>query len=33
MDYTYENTEEYNTDKEHKILILFEDVIADILSN
>ena len=29
----YENIEEYNSNKEHKILIVFDDMIADILSN
>ena len=29
----YENIEEYNLDKKRKILILFDDQIADILSN
>ena len=29
----YENIEEYNPDKKRKILILFDDQIADILSN
>ena len=29
----YGNIEEYNPDKEHKILILFPDMIADMISN
>ena len=29
----YENFEEYNPNKELKILIIFDDMIADILSN
>ena len=29
----YENIEEYNSNKEHKILIVFNDMIADILSS
>ena len=29
----YKNTDEYNSDKEHKILILFDDMIADIINN
>ena len=33
MDYVYKNINEYNPKKKRKILIVFEDVIADILSN
>ena len=33
MDDIYENIEEYNPDKEHQILIAFDDLIADMLSN
>ena len=33
MDNTYENIEEYNPNKRRKILIVFDDVIADMLSN
>ena len=33
MDDTYENIEEYNPNKKHKILIVFDDIIADMLSN
>ena len=33
MDYIYEKTEEYNPNKEHKILIVFDDKIVNILSN
>ena len=29
----YKNTDEYNIDKEHKILIVFYDMIADIIKN
>ena len=29
----YENIEEYNLNREHKILIVFDDMIADMLSN
>ena len=29
----YYNIEKYNPDKKHKILIVFDDIIADILSN
>ena len=28
----YKNTDEYNSDKENKILIVFDDVIADMIS-
>ena len=33
MDNTYENIEEYNPNKRRKILIVFDDMIADMLSN
>ena len=33
MDDIYKNIEEYNPNKKRKILIVFDDVIADILSN
>ena len=33
MDDIYENIEEYNPYKEQKTLIVFDDMIADILSN
>ena len=33
MDDIYKNIEEYNPNKERKILIVFDDMIADILSN
>ena len=33
MNDTYENTEECNPNKEHKILILFDDTIVAMLSN
>ena len=33
MDHTYKNIEEYNPNKKRKILIVFDDVIADMLSN
>ena len=33
MDDIYENIEEYNPDNEQKILIVFVDMIADMLSN
>ena len=32
-DDTYKNIEQYNPNKKRKILIVFDDVIADILSN
>ena len=31
MDYIYKNIEEYNPNKKRKILIAFDDIIADIL--
>ena len=33
MHYVYGNTDEYNIDKERKILIVFNDVIADMIEN
>ena len=33
MDDIYKNIEEYNPNKKQKILIAFDDMIADILSN
>ena len=33
MDNIYKNFEEYNPNKKRKILIVFNDMIADILSN
>ena len=33
MDDIYESIEEYNSGKERKILIVFNDLIADMLSN
>ena len=33
MQYVYKNIDEYNTDKERKILIVFDDMIADAISN
>ena len=33
MDNTYKNIGEYNPNKKRKILIVFDDMIADILSN
>ena len=33
MDNIYENSEEYNPMKKHKILIVFDNIIADMLSN
>ena len=33
MDNIYENMEEYNSNKKRKILIVFDDVIIDMLSN
>ena len=32
MDDVYQNIEEYNPNKKRKILIVFDDMIADILS-
>ena len=33
MDDIYEDIEQYNTDKKHKILIIFDNMIADLLIN
>ena len=33
MDDFYKNIEKYNPNKKHKILIVFDDMIADILNN
>ena len=33
MDDIYKNIEEYNPNKEHKILIAFDDMITGMLSN
>ena len=33
MDDIYKNIEEYNPNKKHKILIVFNDMIADMLKN
>ena len=33
MDHIYKNIEEYNPNKKCKILIAFDDMIADMLSN
>ena len=33
MDNIYKNIEEYNPNKKHKILIVFHDMIADMLTN
>ena len=33
MDDTYKNIKEYNPNKKTKILIVFNDMIADIISN
>ena len=33
MDAIYENIEEYNPNKEHKILVVCDDIIADMFSN
>ena len=33
MDNVYEDINDYNTNKERKILIVFDDMIADIMSN
>ena len=33
MDDIYENINEYNPSKERKILIVFDDMISDMLSN
>ena len=33
MDNIYKNIEEYNSNKKHRVLIAFDDMIADMLSN
>ena len=33
MQYVYKNIDEYSVDKEHKILIVFDDMIADMINN
>ena len=33
MDDVYNNTDDYNTNRNRKILIVFDDVIADIITN
>ena len=33
MDYSYENIEEYNPNKQLKIWIIFDDMISDMFSN
>ena len=33
MDVVYENIEEYNLNKEHVILIVSDNIVADMLSN
>ena len=33
MEYIYDNIKEYSLNKKRKILILYDDIIADILSN
>ena len=33
MQDVYKNIEEYNPDKKHKVLIVFDDMIADMISN
>ena len=33
MDNIYKNIEEYNPNQKHKILIVFDDMVADIISN
>ena len=33
MDDIYKNTEEHNPNKKRKILVIFDDIIADMLSN
>ena len=33
MDDIYKNIEEYNPNKKHKILIVFDDMIANMISN
>ena len=33
MDYVYENIDEYNPNRQRRILIVFDDMIADIMAN
>ena len=33
MQDVYKNIDEYNIDKEHKLLIVFDDMIADMINN
>ena len=33
MDNIYKNIEEYNPNQKHKILIVFDDMVADMISN
>ena len=33
MQDVYKNIDEYNVDKEHKMLIVFDDMIADMINN
>ena len=33
MDYVYENIDDYNPNRKRRILIVFDDIIADIISN
>ena len=33
MQYVYKNIEEYNIGKKHKVLIVFDDMIADMINN
>ena len=33
MDNIYKNIEEYNPNQKHKILIIFDDMVADMISN
>ena len=33
MDNTYKNNEEYNPNRKRKVLIAFDDMIADMLNN
>ena len=33
MQQVYENIEEYNSEKKRKVLIVFDDMIADMISN
>ena len=33
MDYVYENNDDYNPNRKRELLIVFDDMIADIMSN